>query len=162
VGFAREKGGWEKEPLMVAEKVTLTREKETLLITLYARAEESRLPGSLLHDHFAAEAVRRIDYDFAKLKVPRDTMISVAMRAKILDDWTRDFIARNPSATVLHLGAAWTAGCSGSIRPRASAGSTSIIRRSSGALPPVPERELYDRLVCDGLIGCGRCRRIVR
>jgi len=90
--------------MMTAETVTLAKEKETLLITLYAKAEESRLPDSLLRDRFAAEAVRRIAYHFAKLKVRRDTMIGVAMRAKILDDWTSDFIARNPGATVLHLG----------------------------------------------------------
>jgi len=89
---------------MTAEKVTLTQEKETLLITLYAKGEESRLPDSLLHDHFAAEAMSRIDYDFSKLKVSRDDMIGLAMRAHILDGWTREFIAKYPKATVLHLG----------------------------------------------------------
>jgi O-methyltransferase involved in polyketide biosynthesis len=90
--------------MMTTEKVSLTREKETLLITLYAKGEESRLPDSLLRDSFAAEAVRKIDYDFAKLKVDRDLMIGLAMRAAILDGWTRDFIASHPDATVLHLG----------------------------------------------------------
>ena len=89
---------------MTAEKVSLTEEKETLLITLYAKAGESRLPDSLLHDHFAARAVERIDYDFARLKVDRDLMIGVSMRAGILDGWTRDFLSRHPDATVLHLG----------------------------------------------------------
>lgn len=92
------------EITMTAEKVSLTKEKETLLITLYAKAGESRLPDSLLRDRFAAHAVRRIDYDFSKLKVDRDMMIGVAMRAHIFDGWTRDFIARHPDATVLHLG----------------------------------------------------------
>ncbi|MBT2323290.1 class I SAM-dependent methyltransferase [Variovorax paradoxus] len=86
------------------EKVTLTREKETLLITLYAKGEESRLPDSLLHDRFAAEALGRIDYDFSKLQVSRDDMIGIAMRAHILDGWTREFIAKYPRSTVLHLG----------------------------------------------------------
>lgn len=89
---------------MTTEKVSLTEEKQTLLITLYAKAEESRLPDSLLQDRFAAEIVRRIDYDFSRLKVDRDMMIGVAMRAHILDGWTRDFIARHPDATVLDLG----------------------------------------------------------
>jgi len=43
---------------MAGEKVHLTKEKETLLITLYGKALESRLPQSLLKDHFADEAVR--------------------------------------------------------------------------------------------------------
>jgi O-methyltransferase involved in polyketide biosynthesis len=88
----------------MTEKIALTKEKETLLITLYAKAGESRLPDTLLHDEDAADAVSRIDYDFSKLKVDRNLMIGVAMRAKIFDDWTRDFIAAHPDATVLHLG----------------------------------------------------------
>ncbi|MDI3289865.1 class I SAM-dependent methyltransferase [Polyangium sp. 15x6] len=86
------------------EKVTLREEKETLLLTVYGKAEESRMPDSLLRDRFAAEAIRRVDYDFSKLKVRRDDMISLAIRAHILDGWTREFIARHPDATVLHLG----------------------------------------------------------
>ncbi|WP_258122212.1 hypothetical protein [Mesorhizobium onobrychidis] len=43
---------------MAGEKVHLTKEKETLLITIYGKALESRLPHSLLKDHFADEAVR--------------------------------------------------------------------------------------------------------
>ncbi|RDJ21427.1 class I SAM-dependent methyltransferase [Bosea caraganae] len=89
---------------MTAETITLTEEKETLLITLYGKAGESHLPDSLLKDHFAAEAVSKIDYDFSKLKLDRDLMIGVAMRAHILDGWTREFLKRYPDATVLHLG----------------------------------------------------------
>lgn len=86
------------------EKVAFSREKETLLITLYAKGQESRLPNSLLKDHFAAAAIRRIDYDFAKLGVGRDDMITLAMRAHVFDGWASDFILRHPNATVLHLG----------------------------------------------------------
>lgn len=89
---------------MRTEKVALTREKETLLITLWAKAGESRMPDSLLKDRFAARVASRIDYDFARLKVDRDLMIGLAMRAHILDGWTRDFIARHRDAIVLHLG----------------------------------------------------------
>ncbi|WP_186420742.1 class I SAM-dependent methyltransferase [Bosea sp. CS1GBMeth4] len=89
---------------MRTETVALTRERETLLITLWAKAGESRLPDSLLKDRFAARAAGRIDYDFARLKVDRDLMIGLAMRAHILDGWTRDFIARHRDAIVLHLG----------------------------------------------------------
>jgi O-methyltransferase involved in polyketide biosynthesis len=89
---------------MDSSKVTLTEEKETLLITLFAKAGESHLPDSLLSDTFAAEAVRWIDYDFARLKVTRDLMVGMAIRARTLDDWVRTFIAENPDATVLHLG----------------------------------------------------------
>lgn len=35
----------------------------TLVGTLYLRAWESRLPAPILGDHYAAEAIERIDYD---------------------------------------------------------------------------------------------------
>jgi len=89
---------------MQAETVALTREKETLLITLWAKAGESLLPDSLLRDRFAAQAAARIDYDFARLKVDRDLMVGLAMRAHVLDGWTREFLAEHDDALVLHLG----------------------------------------------------------
>jgi len=89
---------------MPGEKVALSGAKETLLITLCAKAGESRLPDSLLKDVFAAETMARIDYDFARLGIDRDMMIGLALRAHVMDGWARDFIASNPDATVLHLG----------------------------------------------------------
>lgn len=89
---------------MQTETVALTREKETLLITLWAKAGESLLPDSLLEDRFAAEAAARIDYDFTRLKVDRDLMVGLAMRAHVLDAWTRAFLADHRDAIVLHLG----------------------------------------------------------
>lgn len=86
------------------EKIHLTREKATLLITLYAKARESRLPGSLLRDHYAEAAVGRIDHDFSRLRMRRDEMIGLATRAHTLDGWAREFIAAHGDATVLHLG----------------------------------------------------------
>jgi len=89
---------------MQTETVALTREKETLLITLWAKAGESLMPDSLLKDRFAAEAAAGIDYDFARLKVDRDLMVGLAMRAHSLDGWTREFLGNNRDAIVLHLG----------------------------------------------------------
>jgi O-methyltransferase involved in polyketide biosynthesis len=89
---------------MTGEKVVLHGAQETLLITLCAKAGESRLPDSLLKDRFAAEAVGQIDYDFDRLKIDRDMMIGIALRAHVIDGWTRDFLKQHPDATVLHLG----------------------------------------------------------
>lgn len=89
---------------MAAEKVHLSKEKETLLITLYGKALESRRPDSLLRDRFADEAVGRIDYDFSRLGVDRNLAAGLAARARIMDDWVRDFLARNADAVALHLG----------------------------------------------------------
>ena len=89
---------------MQPEKVHLTGEKQTLLITLHAKAMESRSPDSLLKDRFADQALHRIDYDFKRLDLGPDGAISLAMRAKAFDDWTRAFIKKHPDAIVLNLG----------------------------------------------------------
>ncbi|MDI3419314.1 class I SAM-dependent methyltransferase [Streptomyces luteolus] len=88
---------------MDREKITLTGAQETMLATLYGRALDSRSPRSVLHDDEAARAVRRIDYDFRKTGVKGASAVGVALRARQLDDWTREFLADQPSATVLHL-----------------------------------------------------------
>ena len=41
---------------MAGETVRLRGAQETLLVTLFAKAGESRLPDSLLRDRYAAEA----------------------------------------------------------------------------------------------------------
>ncbi|WP_245451719.1 class I SAM-dependent methyltransferase [Mesorhizobium waimense] len=89
---------------MAGEKVNLTGARETLLLTLYGKALESQLPHSLLEDHFADAAVRKIDYDFSRLKVDDNLGIGLAIRAKTLDIGVQDFLAKNPDAIVLHLG----------------------------------------------------------
>jgi len=89
---------------MAAEKVDLTGARETLLMTLYGKALESRLPNSLLQDRFADEALHKIDYDFARLKVDANLGLGFAIRAKTLDVCVADFLARYPDAIVLHLG----------------------------------------------------------
>lgn len=79
----------------------------TMLGTLYLRAWENRLPQPILGDRHAAEAVERIDYDFASLEKrlrPQGNQFLVALRAKRLDDWAADFLTRHPDATVLQLG----------------------------------------------------------
>jgi len=79
----------------------------TNLCTLYLRAYESRLERPILGDSAADEAVRRIDYDFARMHravQPWGNQFLVALRAKQLDTWAEAFLRRNPAAVVLHLG----------------------------------------------------------
>jgi O-methyltransferase involved in polyketide biosynthesis len=93
-----------KDHLMLSEKINLTKEKETMLITLYGRALQSRSKHPILRDTWAEEAVQRVDYDFAKFKVGRRAALLFACRATQLDLWTTSFLAEHPDATVLHLG----------------------------------------------------------
>ncbi len=85
------------------QRVRLTKEKATGLITLKARALESRR-GGVLHDPWAERALELIDYDFAALKVHALRARLLSARARQLDLWTAEFLARHPNATVLHLG----------------------------------------------------------
>jgi O-methyltransferase involved in polyketide biosynthesis len=89
---------------MEAKKVRLTKEKETYLATLYGKALDAAAKSPILGDRFAAEAVARIDYDFKAVKLPRGGDVSLPIRARHFDQWTRAFLAANPEATVLHLG----------------------------------------------------------
>lgn len=89
---------------MDADEIGLSGTRETLLITLQAKAAESALPDSLLHDHFAADAMRRLGQATQRLDVGLDMTIGIAVRAYLLDRWTQAFIDRHPDATVLHLG----------------------------------------------------------
>ncbi|EHK79379.1 leucine carboxyl methyltransferase [Sinorhizobium meliloti CCNWSX0020] len=89
---------------MHPEKIRLTGARETLLITLQAKAAESDMPDSLLRDGFAADALHRLDPDCRHLEIGHDITIGIALRAYMLDRWTESFLQRFPEATVLHLG----------------------------------------------------------
>src|SRR5438874_9698721 len=89
---------------MEAKKIHLTKEKETYLATLYGKALDAAAPNPILGDRFAADAVARIDYDFRQLKLPSGGDITLPVRARHFDQWTRAFLAANPASTVLHLG----------------------------------------------------------
>jgi O-methyltransferase involved in polyketide biosynthesis len=89
---------------MEIEKVHLLKENETYLHTLYGKALDSRTDNPILGDTFADEVVRQIDFDFERLKIPKGSSISLPVRAKHLDQWTREFLAANPNSTVLNQG----------------------------------------------------------
>lgn len=89
---------------MEKQKIRLTREKETLLVPLYSKAVESQGPHPIIVDPKAEEILQRIEYDFDELRVPRQTLITLAMRAKKLDSYVRDYLDRSENPLVLHLG----------------------------------------------------------
>ncbi|MET9259416.1 class I SAM-dependent methyltransferase [Amycolatopsis sp. NPDC004079] len=78
--------------------------RETLLLTLHARALDSQSPHPILGDIHAARVAERIDYDFARLKVKPSLVCGTALRAKKLDEAVRAFVAAHPDAVVLDLG----------------------------------------------------------
>lgn len=78
---------------------------ETMLATLYAKALDAQRRRPILGDVWAAEAVARIDYDWAKTTITDRMSPSVTTRSLHFDTWARQFFACHDHATVLHLGA---------------------------------------------------------
>ena len=91
--------GFEREKRIPVE---LTGPAATMLATLHLRALDNRSPEPVLHDRWADDAVSRVDYDFTRFGMRATNAISVAIRAKAIDDQVRD--ALRPGMTVLHLG----------------------------------------------------------
>ena len=89
---------------MTTQKVRLTKEKETMLISLYSRALHSRSEKPLLRDPWAEKAIEKVDYNFSSIKINKVEPLAIAIRAKQFDIWVSDWIDKNPESTVLHLG----------------------------------------------------------
>jgi O-methyltransferase involved in polyketide biosynthesis len=79
--------------------------EETALLTVYARALDSRSARSILSDTMADDVARKIRFDFAGLGVSSSVVCLVALRAKMLDDRVRAFIGDHTDGIVVDLGA---------------------------------------------------------
>jgi O-methyltransferase involved in polyketide biosynthesis len=84
-------------------KIKLTAEKKTLLLTLYAKAIDYNSKNSILKDKKAYEIASAFDYDPKKLNEFGHNEITV-VRAKQLDDWIEHFIKAHKNCVVLNLG----------------------------------------------------------
>lgn len=82
--------------------------QRTLLYTLYFRALDQRSRTPLVGDTWAAEVVDRVAADNRKglltAKLGASGRFPPLLRARRLDDWTREFLDQHPNATVLQLG----------------------------------------------------------
>jgi len=97
---------------MTTDKIQFTKEKETMLMTLSGRAIQSAWKNPILHDPWAEEAMRHIDYDMSKQltgvaswslwKDIGPTII--ATRGATFDMLTNRYLAEHPDAIVLHAG----------------------------------------------------------
>ncbi|BEU88610.1 class I SAM-dependent methyltransferase [Selenomonas sp. TAMA-11512] len=84
-------------------KIKLNGVEETLLIALWARAEETKRADGLIRDDFAVQLVDRIDYDFSKFSRAKHSQAGVAVRSHILDRETTAFIKKHPDAVCVNL-----------------------------------------------------------
>ncbi|MFD0918639.1 class I SAM-dependent methyltransferase [Saccharopolyspora rosea] len=86
----------------MADRIPLTGAQEQLLVPLHARALDSRSPRPVLGDRTAVRALRRIDSRRPRASAWTRTLVT--LRARLLDEWSADFLAEHPHAVVLHLG----------------------------------------------------------
>ena len=86
---------------MKIKGIELTVEKETLFITLYAKALDYRSKHSLLHDKMADDIIKSMDADFSQYK---SLMNLTPVRARQYDDWVREFIVKEPDGAIVYLG----------------------------------------------------------
>ncbi len=80
---------------------------ETLLTTLYLRAEESQRPDALIKDEKAVALVAHMSYDFDRVRrIPlrKANKLVMILRNRQFDRYAREFLGRHPDAVVVHIG----------------------------------------------------------
>lgn len=80
---------------------------ETLLITLYAKASESKRKDAIIKDLKSEEILKKIDYDFSKFKKLEKNQLGTVIRTKIIDEIIKNIIEESDSNTftIINLGA---------------------------------------------------------
>ena len=84
-------------------KVQVQGVPETMLQTLYARAQESKKPNHHIYDERAIEVVSRLDYDFSKAESDKAMSLGVIARTIVLDKLVGDFLSHYPHAVVMNI-----------------------------------------------------------
>jgi O-methyltransferase involved in polyketide biosynthesis len=79
--------------------------ERTMLIPLWARAQESRKRRPLVQDLRSLQICESIDYDFGTFRRAYGTQIGCVLRGLLYDQWVGEFLTRHPSGTIVELGA---------------------------------------------------------
>ncbi len=77
----------------------------TMLIPLWARAEETRKGRPLVRDPRSLQICDSLDFDFGTFRRAYGTQAGCVLRGLLYDQWVGDFLVRHPSGTVVELGA---------------------------------------------------------
>jgi O-methyltransferase involved in polyketide biosynthesis len=89
------------------EPQDLSRVAQSLLLVLYIRAMESQRPDALLKDEKAVQLFTQMSRDFSyvkKIPLSEANKLIIILRTLEFDRHARDFLARHPDATVVHIG----------------------------------------------------------
>ncbi|MCD7954754.1 MAG: class I SAM-dependent methyltransferase [Lachnospiraceae bacterium] len=85
------------------EKITLTGVPETMLQTVFARAQETQKQNHKIADEKAVELVSRLDYDFSLAKKDKTMSSGVIARTLVLDRMVKQYLHQSPDAVVINL-----------------------------------------------------------
>jgi O-methyltransferase involved in polyketide biosynthesis len=77
---------------------------QTLLVPLWARAEESRRRDGVLRDPKAEAVLRALDVDLGALREARASQLGCCVRSVLMDGWAREFLREHPDGNVIELG----------------------------------------------------------
>ncbi|MFG1685884.1 class I SAM-dependent methyltransferase [Nonomuraea sp. NPDC049269] len=89
---------------MATIPIDFTGVRVTALVELYLRWLDSKDPHPILGDPWADRVVRRLGFDFSSFKPMALGRYAVGVRSRVMDEWTREYLAKNPDAIVLDLG----------------------------------------------------------
>lgn len=76
----------------------------TLLVPLWARAEEQKRADPLVRDPKSAEILRALDFDFGRFRGGWMSQLGCCVRTAILDREVQAFLSDRPGASVVNLG----------------------------------------------------------
>lgn len=79
--------------------------QETLLIPLYFRARETQRADAIVRDPHAVRIVAALDYDFSRFDEAKNVGLDCVIRSEVFDEQVSRFMADNPGAFVVNLGA---------------------------------------------------------
>ncbi|MBN1800725.1 MAG: class I SAM-dependent methyltransferase [Candidatus Lokiarchaeota archaeon] len=82
-------------------------DQETLVIPLWARANDYLQKNSILNDRIAWEVFHKFNYDYSRIEENFGLMqiIAMSVRSKNLDTQIRKFLREHPFSTIINIGA---------------------------------------------------------
>ena len=85
------------------EKITFSGVPETMLQTVFARAQETQKPNHKITDEKAVELVSRLDYDFSLARKDKTMSSGVIARTLVLDRMVKRYLKNHPDTVVVNL-----------------------------------------------------------
>ena len=87
----------------MSNKIKLDGVPETMLQTLWARANESKKENHVIYDEEAINIIGKLDYDFSKAQNDKLMSNGVIARTVLLDKMVNDYLSKYKNTTVINI-----------------------------------------------------------